>query len=114
MSEFDDFDKIFEEIIGMTSRLLKQDQGTNVQAQKPEGPATEPDELIDGKDSVTYILHAPGYRLSDLDVSFGSDAITVRSPDFTASKRLPADVETSSAVIDYRNGILSVRMGKKR
>ena len=114
MSEFDEFDRILEEIVRMTTRMMNPDQGANVNAERPERPTAEPDELIDGKDSVTYVLQAPGYRASDLDVSFGSGEITVRAPDFSVSKPLPEDAEISSAVTEYRNGILSVRMRKRK
>ena len=110
MSDNDDFESIFEEMMRLAESLvggqpLRQVAATSVQTR---------DELIEGRDRLTYILNAPGYGKDDLRVSVLEDEIEVKGPDFIAKKRLPGRVEPDSAKSTYVNGILSVTLERKR
>lgn len=114
MSEFDDFDRIFEKMITMTRRLPETDLVAG--SQQPSAPPEEPerDEMLEGKDSITYIVDVSGCSEEDLNVSVAEDEIAVRSPDFAVKKRFPVKVDASSTTISFNNGILNVRVRKQR
>jgi len=113
MSEQDDLDRMLTELMNMAQKLFQQDLTTEIPRASPRTFDPQPDEVLDGRDSVTYILHAPGHELSDFDVSIAGGEINVTAEGVNLSRRLPARVDGSSAVTDYRNGILSVRVKKK-
>ena len=115
MSEFGDVDDLFEDLFRFAERLLEQP----LLPQRPRGaelqPAhtREPDEVIVGRDDVTYLLHAPGHDSNDFLVSVYDDSIEVKTNDFIRRKMLGSGVYPESAVTTYRNGVLSVRMKRR-
>jgi HSP20 family molecular chaperone IbpA len=68
------------------------------------------DELIESSTYVTFIVHAPGYRSSQLRVSLLGDDIVVTAPDFTLRRSLHASVDKSSLTSAYVNGVLSAKL----
>ncbi len=117
MSEFGDVDDLFEELFRFAERLLEQPllpqppaRGTEPQPMQSH----EPDEVIVGRKEVAYLLHAPGYDSNDFLVSVYDDSIEVKTNDFIRRKMLGSKVHPESAVTTYRNGVLSVRMKKRR
>lgn len=70
------------------------------------------DELIESSTHVTFIMHAPGYRSSQLKVSLLRDDIVVAAPDFTLRRPLHASVDRSSLASAYVNGVLSAKLHK--
>ena len=69
-------------------------------------------EVIEGPTSITVLVEAPGYTEKDFWVKPKEAEIEVRTPEFRAVSRLPAPVDTSSARLTYRNGILSIVLAK--
>jgi len=112
LSESDDFDRIFEEMISMTERLLNGNMAGSSIIAKPE--RLQRDELMVGDDSLTYILEAPGYEKDELGVSVSSCDISVRGRDLETKKTFPVSVDPSSAKIGYNNGVLSVRVRRRK
>ncbi len=70
----------------------------------------EPDEVITGKDRMTYLLNAPGYTQEDFLVSVLDDAVQVKTPDFLRRRGFGTRVDPASAKTTYRNGVLSVEI----
>ncbi len=115
MSNFDNFDSIFREVIRLTESLFEaQDNAPTQVSDAVPVEKEERDELIERGDSFNYILDAPGYEEGQLGVSVLDDRIEVKAPDFVAGKPFPTRVDPGSAVSKYRNGILSVTVRKKR
>jgi HSP20 family molecular chaperone IbpA len=110
MSDNDDFTAIFEEMMRLAESLI----GGQTSVQTAEAAPQSRDELIEGKDRLTYILNAPGYQKDDLLVSVLDSEIEVKGPDFIARKRLPGRVDPDSAKSTYVNGVLSVTLERKR
>ena len=115
MSEFGDVDDLFEDLFRLAERLLEQPllpqpaRGAELQPAQRK----EPDEVIVGRDDVTYLLHAPGYDSNDFLVSVYDDSIEVKTNDFIRRKMLGSGVYPESALTTYRNGVLSVRMKRR-
>lgn len=74
---------------------------------------SRPDELIDGKEKLTYILNAPGYEKDQLRVSVLPDSLEVKGPDFLVRRELPHSADPDTARSKYLNGVLSVTVAKK-
>jgi len=113
LSDYEGFGWLFEEIVRLAEQVFDASPAESQfspRAVQQEGPR---DELIERKDSVTYILNAPGYDEGQLLVSVLEDEVEVRSPGFVIKKPLPHKVDPTSASSKYRNGILSVEMMKK-
>lgn len=114
MSEFDDFDAFFEEVLEVTQRLLGTSVAAGGQLQEAEPDERVRDELLESKDLITYLLDAPGRTSDELKVSVSADEVSVTLPDFVAKKHFPSKVDPSSAKVSYNNGILSVRVTKRK
>jgi len=112
LSESDDFERIFEEMISMTERLLNGKMAESGIIAMPE--RVQRDELLVGDDSLTYILEAPGYEKDELAVSVSPHDISVRRRDLETEKMFPVSVDPSSAKIGYNNGVLSVRVRRRK
>ena len=69
-------------------------------------------ELIESSTHFTLIMHAPGYRKSQLRVSLLGDDLVVTAPDFTVHRPLRASVDRSSLASTYINGVLSAKLQK--
>ncbi len=113
MSEFDSFDRMFNEMIRIAERIFDAEPlgfEATPHAVQREAPS---DEIIEREDSVVYILNAPGYEEGQLLVSVSDDEVEVKAPDFIVKKPLPSRVDPTSASSKYRNGVLSVEMKKK-
>ena len=67
-------------------------------------------ELIESSTHITFIMHAPGYKSSQLKISLLGDDIVVTAPDFTTRRPLHAPVDGSSLVSSYINGVLSAKL----
>ena len=76
------------------------------------GKRTYENELIESSTHITFIMHAPGYRIGQLKVSLLGDDIVVTAPDFTVSRPLHASVDGSSLASAYVNGVLSAKLRK--
>ncbi|MDV3244388.1 MAG: Hsp20/alpha crystallin family protein [Nitrososphaerales archaeon] len=114
MSEFDNFDRIFEEMIRIAERIFDASPvgfEATPHAVQREAPS---DEIIERKDSMVYILNAPGYEEGQLLVSVLEDEVEVKAPDFMIKKPLPSRVNPASASCKYRNGVLSVTVKKRQ
>jgi len=115
MSEFGDVDDLFEDLFRFAERLLEQPllperaRGAELQPAQRK----EPDEVVLGRDDVTYLLHAPGYDSNDFLVSVYDDSIEVKTNEFIRRKMLGSGVHPESAVTTYRTGVLSVRMKRR-
>ena len=70
-------------------------------------------ELTERPESVTFILMAPGYCLRDFKVRVVKGELRVEAPDFEVTRALGCPVEPSGAGVDYRNGVLSIRVPKR-
>ena len=68
----------------------------------------EKDEVIQGRDRVTYVLEAPGHEAGDFSVHVEREGVEVSAHDLRVSRRLPAPVDPKTAVTRYSNGVLSV------
>ncbi len=73
-----------------------------------ENLRTDEDEVIDGPEEVTFILHAPGYWDEDLVVVLVGKELVVRRPDFAIGRQLPVNAEVSDIVRNCTNGVLNV------
>ena len=102
--EGSDFDALFEEVL----RLMQGMTANQAPRQVVQTADSARDELIEGRDRLTYIINAPGYEKDDLRVSVLDDEIEVKGPDFIARKRLPVRVNPDGAKSAYNNGVLSV------
>jgi HSP20 family molecular chaperone IbpA len=111
MSEDAGFEGVLAEMLRLAERLFGEElQGEgNAEAESERGE----EELIVGRDYITYVLDARGYSKEDLLVSVLEDEIEVKGPDFIVKKRLPESVVPDTAVSTFRNGLLSVRVKKK-
>jgi len=112
MSEFDDFDDVVNDLMRMAGRLLNGARGAEFMRQGPPVEETEQDEVIDGRDRVTYVLQAPGHEERDFKIDVIRDEVDVTAPDLEVRRRLPSLVDPNTAVTSYRNGVLSVSVKK--
>ena len=69
-------------------------------------------ELVERQDSVSYVLLAPGYSLKDFLVEVVEGELRVDAPGFGFRRELGCRVDAAGIRTDYRNGVLSVRIGK--
>ena len=112
-SDYEDSDDPFEEILALAERLLQEPLGMPRREPRPglhPVERNEPDEVIVGPREVAYLLQAPGYGPEDFTVSVYDESLDVKTKDFVRSKMLGSRVRRESAAVDYRNGVLSVRM----
>ena len=70
-------------------------------------------ELIEGDDSFTFVLLAPGYSRRDIGVRAEADRLKIEAYDFKVVRMLRCEVDPASARSTYLNGVLSVRLDKK-
>ncbi|MDG6991529.1 MAG: Hsp20/alpha crystallin family protein [Nitrososphaerota archaeon] len=70
-------------------------------------------ELLEGADSVSFLLLAPGYSRRDITVAAQADKLVVEAYDFKIARPLGCTVDPSSARTTFVNGVLSVRLAKK-
>jgi HSP20 family molecular chaperone IbpA len=108
----DSFQRALDELVDDAVTLL---EGRLVQAGGEPGAAEKPTcdcELIESSTLVTFIMHAPGYRSSQLKVSLLGEDIVVTAPDFTVRRPLHASVDESSLTTAYINGVLSAKLQK--
>lgn len=113
MSDFDSFDRVFQDMIRLTERLFESQQSSWTEEAQTEQEQADRDELIERGDSFEYVLNAPGYREGQLLVSVEEREIEVKAPDFLVRKALPSEVDPDTAASEYRNGVLSVRVRKR-
>ena len=111
MSDSDDFDEILSEMMRMAGRLFDGSSGVAL-SQAAERSYEAADEVIDGRDSVTYILHLPGLSQDDFRVSVTTDEIEVKTDSFLKRNPLPTKVNPDTVESKYVNGVLSVRVKK--
>ena len=97
-----------EDVLGEITRVAQGEVGD-------PGPEVEsdPGELIEGADEVTFIMVAPGRTRMDLDVKAEDDRLRVESYDFKIVRPLHCIVDPSTAKTTYVNGVLSVRVAKR-
>lgn len=114
MSERDDFDAIFEEMMRLAESIVRGQPAMQATRQAAKASSQSVDELIEGKDRLTYILDAPGYEKDDFRVSILDSELEVKGPDFIARKKLPGRVDADSARSAYVNGVLSVTLRRKK
>lgn len=100
------------DLMRMAERILDQPQGASTSQPALQRQSEEDDEVIDASESVTYILHAPGYTQDQLRISVQRDEIEVKTPDFMRRRRLTAQVDPDTVESKYLNGVLSVRVKK--
>lgn len=112
MSGFDDFDDIMDDLVRIAGRLLDGDPGAALSQHTLPKAQEERDEIIDGRDRVTYVLQAPGHDEGDFRVDVARDEVDVDAPDIEVRRRLPSPVDPKTAVTSYRNGVLSVSVRK--
>jgi HSP20 family molecular chaperone IbpA len=106
-----DPDRMFEEILKVIEDMLQGMTAQQVTVPRPEQKAQgEPDELVVGKDAVTYILHAPGYTAKEFLVSVLEDSVEVKTRDFLRRRPLEVNVDPASAKTTYNNGVLSISL----
>lgn len=73
----------------------------------------DPGELIEGPDSFTFVVMAPGYGRGDLQLSVEPGRLSVEAPGFKAARDFPCPVDPSTARSTFVNGVLSVRVDKR-
>lgn len=112
MNEFDDFDDVVNDLMRMAGRLLNGERGAGFMRQEPPREEMGQDEVIDGRDRVTYVLQAPGREEEDFKVNVARDEVDVTAPDLEVRRQLPSPVDPKTAVTSYRNGVLSVSVRK--
>jgi HSP20 family molecular chaperone IbpA len=112
LSEFDDFDDMMNDLLELAGRILGQPQGMALSHAPVQPEPEHPDEVIEGRERITYILHAPGYTEEQLRVSVRSREIEVATPDFTRRTPLHSSVDPATAKSQFRNGVLSVSVKK--
>lgn len=105
MSDDTGFEGVMAEMLRLAERLLGGQLGGEQEQER--------EELIVGKDYITYVLDARGYSKEDILVSVLDDEIEVKGPDFIVKKRLPERVAPETAVSTFRNGVLSVRVKRE-
>lgn len=105
-------DPFMDEMDRMVRQLLSDETAQEETEQEQRREEEEPDEIIDGKKSITYILNAPGFEKDDFLVSLQDREIEVKTGEFMIKKKLPALVKPKTAVSSYRNGILSITVKK--
>jgi len=106
----DSFQRALDELVDDAVTLL---EGRLVRATDELGASGRrayDDELIESSTYVTFIVHAPGYKSSQLRVSLLGDDIVVTAPDFTLRRPLHASVDGSSLASAYVNGVLSAKL----
>lgn len=111
MSDRDEFESILDEMLRLAETIAG---GAGPRRTDAVTVQSRPDELIEGRERLTYILNAPGYEKDELRVSVLEDALEVKGPDFLVRKRLPGGVNPETAKSRYLNGVLSVTMERKR
>jgi HSP20 family molecular chaperone IbpA len=72
-----------------------------------------PGELIEGADSFTFVLVAPGYSRRDIGVRAEDDRLKVEAYDFKIVRAFGCAVAPGTARSTYLDGVLSVRVDKK-
>jgi len=112
MSEFDDFDDIVNDLMKMAGRILSSGGAGTISQRAPQKEAESADEVIDGKDRLTYVLDAPGRDEADFKVDVRKKEIGVTGPGIEVRRELPSAVDPKSAVVKYLNGTLSVSASK--
>ncbi len=105
------FEEMFQEFIRLAEKLFEETieprgRGATLQTE------AEPDEVIVGRETVTYLLNAPGYDREDFLVSVREDSVEVKTKDFLRRRGLGTTVEPDTAETTYRNGVLSVNVRK--
>ena len=70
-------------------------------------------ELVERKDSVTFILMVPGYSNEDFRVGVARGVLRIDAPDFELTRAVGRTVDSVGVKTEYRNGVLSVRIPKK-
>jgi HSP20 family molecular chaperone IbpA len=73
------------------------------------GSRPDEDELVIGKDRVSYLLPAPGKFLEDFRVSTDGEILVIKTDDSTRSIPLGVKISVSSVEKEYKNGVLIVK-----
>lgn len=113
MSEPYELDKMLDELFRFAEKLFQEEILPGSQSPSEEAVQTgapEPDEVIEGRDRVTYLLNAPGYSKEEFLVSVLDDQVEVKTKDFLRRRGLGSPVDPESAQTTYRNGVLSVTL----
>ena len=108
----DNFQRVLDELVDDAVTLL---EGHLARAAEVPGASEKQaydDELIESSTHITFIMHVPGYKSSQLKVSLLGDDIAVAAPDFTLRRPLHASVDRSSLTSAYVNGVLSAKLRK--
>jgi len=113
LSDPDDFDRMFEEMIAMTQKLLNGTLANAGQPGKVQPAGADRDEILEGKDFVTFLLDSPGRVKEDFQVDVTEEQLSVKAHGIDLRRRLPCRVDPASVVVSYNNGILDVRVNKK-
>jgi len=111
LSDIDDADELFRQMFRLMEQLMV-GQSSRVRTPATEAADRRDDELIEGDDEVTYLLHLPSEEGEPTEVSVSEDAIEVTGSGMHKKRSLPSRVDPKSAKKEFRNGILSVRMRK--
>lgn len=106
----DNFQRALDELVDDAVTLLEGRLAHATDEPGASGRQTYDDELIESSTYVTLIVHAPGYRSSQLRVSLLGDDIVVTAPDFTLRRPLRASVDRTSLTSAYVNGVLSAKL----
>lgn len=113
MNEPYEFDEMFQEFVRLAEKLFEgtlEPRGYRSNVRTEQSADADLDEVIVGKDRITYILHAPGYSKEEFLVSVLDDSVEVKTKDFLRRRSLSKPVEPGSAETTYRNGVLSVNV----
>ena len=70
-------------------------------------------EMIEGAETVTFVLLIPGYSGRDIRVKAEPDRLRVDAFDLAIVRPLGCTVDTTTVRSTYVNGVLSVRVDKK-
>ena len=108
----DGFQRALDDLVDDAVTLLEERMIHAADEQGAAEKRTDNGELIESSTHVTFIMHVPGYRRSQLKVSLLEGDIVVTAPDFTVRKPLHSSVDGSSLASAYINGVLSAKLQK--
>lgn len=118
MSDRDDFDEIFRDFrrfVGPVSGAGPLGESIMDELTQLESEEIEvDDELVLGNEEVTYLLFDPRRDLDDFEVSANEDELVVKTKEFVLRRRTGGRIEPSSKRTTYANGVLSVKLKRRR
>lgn len=128
----EEMDESFDRFFGRTARrpMLPAEAGKPQTALAAREPLMD---LIDEKDHYRIIMEVPGINKEDIDVNVSENSVTVNAEtktehkkeekgyyyrersygSFQRSFRLPGEALPDSAVAEYKNGVLEIKLKKK-